>query len=250
MQGEFATLVWLINSIYACALGGRRKSRDFYRWQIWRHLVAVGTGSIPIVSVIAACVGIILALQSAAQLERFGATSYVANLVGVIITTELGPLLTAVIATGRSGAAFTAEIATMKISEEIDALHVMGVDPVRFLVWPKLIAMLIMMPVLTVWADFVGILCAGIFSDMALGLRAADYFNQTANFLTLRDFFSGVVKSVGFGMTITIVCCWQGFMAFAGAADVGLRTTKAVVQSIFIIILLDLYFTALNYMYR
>lgn len=250
MHGEFATLVWLINSLYACALGRQRKPKPFYRWQTWRHMVAVGTGSVPIVSVIAACVGIILALQSAAQLEKFGAISYVANLVGVIIVTELGPLLTAVIATGRSGASFTAEIATMKISEEIDALHVMGIDPVRFLVWPKLLAMMVMMPLLTIWADFVGILCAGIFSDLALGLRAADYFNQTANFLTLQDFFSGVVKSMGFGLTITIVCCWQGFMAFAGAADVGMRTTRSVVQSIFIIILLDLYFTALNYLYR
>ncbi len=250
MRGEFAVLVWLINSLYRCTLGILRPVKPYYRWQIWRHMVVVGTGSIPIVTTIAACVGVILALQAAAQLERFGAVSYVANLVGVIVVTELGPLLTAVICTGRSGAAFTAEIATMKISEEIDALEVMGVDPVRFLVWPKLVAMVVMLPLLTIWADFVAIFCAGTISGLALGIRSVDYFNQTANFLSVQDFFSGVVKSLGYALTITVICCWQGFLAFTGAADVGMRTTKSVVQSIFIIILLNLYFTTLNYMYR
>lgn len=250
MASEFAALAWLINGLYACLLGRAGGGKPYYRWQVWRAMVAVGTGSLPIVSVIAACVGIILALQSAAQLEKFGATSYVANLVGVIIITELGPLLTAIICTGRSGAAFTAEIATMRINEEIDALEVMGIDPVRFLVWPKLVAMLVMLPVLTVWADFVGIFCSGVFAGLALGVRTAEYFNQAANFLTLQDFFSGLVKSLGFGVSVTLICCWQGFLAKDGAADVGARTTRSVVKSIFVIILLDLYFTALNYLFR
>ncbi len=210
----------------------------------------MGAGSLAIVSVIAACTGMILALQAAQQLEKIGALSYVANLVGVTIITELGPLLTAIILTGRSGAAFTAEIATMQISEEIDALYVMGVDPIRFLVWPKMLAMLIMLPVLTLWADFVGITAGGLFSSVFLGLNAESYFNQTAEFLKVKDLLAGLVKSLGFGATICLVCCWHGFLAKEGAADVGMRTTRSVVQSIFLIILLDFFFTALNFLFR
>lgn len=250
MKGEYNTLAWLINSLQGCAAGLVRRQKPFYVWQIWRHMTSVGTGSIAIVSIIAACTGVILALQSAQQLEKIGATSYVANLVGVTIISELGPLLTAIIITGRSGAAFTAEIATMRISEEVDALFVMGVDPVRFLVWPKMAAMVVMLPVLTLWADFVGITSGGLFSGMFLGLNTKAYFEQSANFLKLADLFAGLVKSLGFGVTITIVCCWQGFLAKEGAADVGFRTTKSVVQSIFLIILLDLFFTTLNFIFR
>ncbi|GKT28977.1 ABC transporter permease MalE like protein, partial [Aduncisulcus paluster] len=189
--------------------------KSFYRKRLLRDLASVGADSIPIVSVISACTGIILALQSAQQLEKVGAISYVANLVGVTIIRELGPLLTAIIVTGRSGAAFTAEIATMQISEEIDALEVMGIEPVRFLVVPKMIAMLIMVP------------C-----------------------LTLHDVLAGLVKAGGFAVAITLIGCWQGFLAREGAADVGRKTTNSVVISIFMIILLDLFFTALNFIFR
>jgi phospholipid/cholesterol/gamma-HCH transport system permease protein len=174
----------------------------------------------------------------------------VANLVGFSLVTELGPLLTALILAGRAGAAFTAEIATMKISEEIDALSVMGIDPIRFLVWPKFAAMLIMVPLLALWADFVGIMAGGIFSATVLGLSGKVYFEQTATFLRVSDVMSGLVKSAAFGMAITLISCTQGFLAREGAADVGRRTTMAVVHSIFIMILLDLFFTALNYVLR
>jgi len=174
----------------------------------------------------------------------------VANLVGFSIITELGPLLTCLILSGRAGAAFTAEIATMRISEEIDALEVMGISPIRFLVWPKFLAMCVMAPLLTLWGDCVGITAGGVFSSLALGLSGKVYFTQTANFLTMRDLVSGLVKSAGFGVTITLISCWQGFLAREGAADVGRRTTRAVVQSIFLMILLDLFFTALNYIFR
>jgi phospholipid/cholesterol/gamma-HCH transport system permease protein len=246
---ELSTLAWLVNNMVACGLKSYKGTKKFYRWQNWRHYAMVGADSVPIVSTIAACTGMILSLQAAQQLEKVGALSYVANLVGVTITTELGPLLTAIILAGRSGAAFTAEIATMRISEEIDALEVIGVDPIRFLVWPKMLSMIIMVPALTVWADFVGIFAGGLFSSLVLDLNARDYFENTATFLKVGDLLSGLVKALGFGITITIVGCWQGFLASEGAADVGRRTTKSVVLSIFLIILLDLFFTALNYMF-
>lgn len=210
-------------------------------------MTEVGTGSLAIVSVISACTGMILALQAAGQLEKIGALSYVANMVSVTIIKELGPLMTAIILTGRSGAAFCAELATMKISEEVDALEVIGVDPVRFLVWPKLLAMMLMMPVLTLWADCVGIVAGGLFSAIVLKLTLLTYFEQCVMFLTVGDVLSGLIKALGFGIAITVICCWQGLLARDGAADVGRRTTRAVVQSIFIIILLDFFFTALNY---
>lgn len=252
-SNDYNVLIWMINELLVCgraALRPGRRSKPYLRARTWSHLSWVGTDSVAIISVISACVGIILALQAATQLEKVGALSYVANLVGFSILTELGPLLTCLILAGRAGAAFTAEIATMGISEEIDALNVMGISPVRFLVWPKLLAMAVMAPLLTLWGDAVGISAGGFFSSLALGLSGKVYFNQTVNFLTVRDLFSGLVKSAGFGMGITLVSCWQGFLAREGAADVGRRTTRAVVESIFLMILLDLFFTALNYIFR
>jgi phospholipid/cholesterol/gamma-HCH transport system permease protein len=248
MGSDLHTLAWLVNGLVACGVGVGR-GKPYYRWQTWRHMRSIGAGSLAIVSVIAGCTGIILALQSAQQLERIGATSYVANLVGVTIIKELGPLLTAIILTGRSGAAFTAEIATMKIYEEIDALDVIGVDSIRFLVWPKLVAMLVMLPLLTAWADFVGIMCGALFSGLFLGINTAGYLERSMSFLMISDVLAGLIKALGFGLTITLICCWQGFLARQGAVDVGVRTTRSVVMSIFLIILLDLYFTALNYMF-
>lgn len=246
---DLGQFVWLVNRLLGC-LRRPFTGKPYMGWQFWRHFAWVGADSLPIVSVIAACTGIILALQAAQQLEKVGALSYVANLVGVSIVAALGPLLTALILTGRAGAAFTAEIATMKISEEIDALEVMGLDSVRYLVWPKCVAMVLMTPMLTIWADFIGLLAGGVFSVSVLGLSASGYYEQTASFVSLRLFFTGLVKSLAFGVAITLVGCWQGFLAREGAQDVGSRTTKSVVQSIFLIVVLDLFFTALNFIAR
>lgn len=251
--GESGMLVWLVMRLGGCirdAFLPWRRAKAYQRSRLWTHMAWVGSDSLPIISIISACVGIILALQSATQLEKVGALSYVANLVGFSIVTELGPLLVCLILAGRAGAAFTAEIATMRIAEEIDALEVMGIDPVRFLIWPKFAAMCVMAPLLTLWGDAVGITSGGVFSALALGLPGKAYFLQTANFLGMRDVAAGLIKSAGFGITITIVSCWQGLLAREGAADVGRRTTRAVVQSIFLMILLDLFFTALNYIFR
>jgi phospholipid/cholesterol/gamma-HCH transport system permease protein len=252
-HNELAVLVGLVSGLLRCgaaAVNPFRRAKPYLRSRTISHLAWVGADSLGIVSVIAACVGIILALQAAIQLEKVGAMSYVANLVGFSLVTELGPLLTCLILSGRAGAAFTAEIATMQINEEIDALNVMGIEPVRFLVWPKFVAMAVMAPLLTLWADAVGITAGGVFASLALGLSGKVYFEQTAYFLTMRDLLSGLVKGAGFGLAITVISCWQGFLAREGAADVGRRTTSAVVQSIFVMILLDLFFTALNYIFR
>ncbi len=211
------------------------------------EVVKTGYDSIPIVSVIAFFVGIILALQSAYQLRKLGALIYVASLVGVSITRELGPILTAIIVAGRSGSAFAAEIGSMKAAEEIDALVSMGINPVRFLVVPKLIALMLMLPALTIIADGVGLFGGFFFSVGMLGIHPSNYIQQTANSLMLKDVFTGLVKAWAFGVVITIVGAYQGFKVEGGAEEVGRRTTSSVVASIFMVIVFDLFFTVLFY---
>jgi len=211
------------------------------------EMVKAGYNSVPIVSVISFFVGIILALQAAYQLKKVGALIYVANLVGVSITRELGPILTAIIVSGRSGSAFAAEIGSMKAAEEVDALVTMGINPVRFLVVPKLIALMIMLPALTVIADFVGIAGGFVLSTTALEIHPYNYFQQTVNALLVKDIFTGLMKAWVFGIVITIVGAYQGFKVEGGAEEVGRRTTASVVASIFLVIIFDLFFTMLFY---
>jgi phospholipid/cholesterol/gamma-HCH transport system permease protein len=209
--------------------------------------VKVGYNAIPIVAVISFFVGIILALQSAYQLKRFGALIYVANLVSVTLTRELGPVMTAVIISGRSGSAYAAEIGSMKAAEEVDALVSMGINPVGYLVVPKLMAMMIMAPALTAIADILGILGGFTLSVTLLDLHPYNYYNQTVNALQIKDIFTGLIKAWAFGVAITVIGAYQGFQVKGGAEEVGLRTTSSVVVSIFTVIVLDLFFTALFY---
>lgn len=211
------------------------------------EMVKAGYNSIPIVAVISLFVGIILALQAAYQLKRFGALIYVADLVGVSVTRELGPILTAIIVSGRSGSAFAAEIGSMKAAEEVDALTSMGINPVRFLVVPKLIALMVMVPALTVLSDFVGLFGGFLLSTTVLELHPYNYFQQTINALLIKDIVTGLMKAWAFGILITIVGSYQGFKVEGGAEEVGKRTTSAVVASIFLVIIFDLFFTVLFY---
>jgi phospholipid/cholesterol/gamma-HCH transport system permease protein len=211
------------------------------------EMVKTGYNSVPIVAIISLFVGIILALQAAYQLRRFGALIYVANLVGVSITRELGPILTAIIVAGRSGSAFAAEIGSMKAAEEIDALISMGINPVRFLVVPKLIALMVMLPALTIFSDSVGLLGGFLLSITALGIHPYNYFHQTINALLIKDLLTGLTKAWAFSIVITIVGSYEGFKVVGGAEEVGRRTTASVVSSIFLVIVFDLFFTALFY---
>ncbi len=209
--------------------------------------MAVGVEALPIVSLIAFFVGMILALQGAYELRTLGAMQLVANLVAISITRELGPLMTAIMVIGRSGSAFAAEIGTMKVNEEIDALETMALEPVNFLVAPKFVAMVLMMPCLTIWADFMGVLGGGLFGVTNAGFTWATYFHATVDALLLRDVVTGLVKSVMFGLVITSVGCHEGFSTGLGSEQVGRSTTSAVVKSIFLVIAVDLVFTALFY---
>src|SRR5713101_46848 len=207
----------------------------------------VGVRALPILSLITFFIGLILALQAAYELRRLGAISYVAPPVSISMSRELGPLITAIVVIGRSGSAFAAEIGTMKVTEEIDALQTMALDPVQFLVTPKFLAMVVMLPCLTTWADLMGVLGGSLFGVSSAGFTFMGYLSASLDALFLRDITTGLVKSVMFGMTITAVGCYEGFSTGAGAEEVGRSTTAAVVVSIFLVIVVDLVFTALFY---
>lgn len=211
------------------------------------EMVKTGYNSVPIVGVISLFVGIILALQAAYQLKRLGALIYVANLVGVSITRELGPILTAIIVSGRSGSAFAAEIGSMKSAEEVDALITMGINPVRYLVVPKLIALMVMLPALTVLSDFIGIFGGFVLSTTVLEIHPVNYLQQTVNALLVKDVMTGLIKAWAFGIVITIVGAYHGFKVEGGAEEVGKHTTASVVASIFLVIIFDLFFTTMFY---
>lgn len=205
----------------------------------------VGVRALPILSLITFFIGLILALQSAYELRRLGAISFVANAVAISVTRELGPLITAIVVIGRSGSAFAAEIGTMKVSEEIDALETMAIHPVDFLVTPKFLAMIVMLPCLTIWANFMGILGGALFGVAQADFTWMRYIQASLDALFLRDIVTGLIKSVMFGITITAVGCYEGLSTGAGAEQVGRSTTRAVVVSIFLVILVDLVFTIL-----
>lgn len=206
-----------------------------------------GVRALPIVSLITFFVGIIIALQGAYQLQRIGAMQLVPSLVAISITRELGPLVTAIVVIGRSGSAFAAEIGTMRVTEELDALKTMALDPISFLVVPKFLAMAVMLPCLAIWSDLMGVLGGALFGVIGGGFSFGGYLIATQEALLARDIASGFVKSLVFGLVITAVACKEGFSTGAGAEAVGLSTTSAVVVSILLVILIDLVFTVLFY---
>lgn len=216
------------------------------RWrETWLYMQRAGHEALPIVSLISFLMGLITAFQAAVQLRQFGADIYVANLVGLSITRELGPLMTAIIAAGRSGAAFAAEIGTMKVNEEVDALTAMGLDRTRFLVTPKVLALLVMLPCLTLFADLVGILGGLVVAMVSLDLPAVVYFRQMRAYMGIWDIGQGLVKSVVFALLIAGIGCMRGFEARESAESVGRTTTAAIVAGIFAIICADAIFTVL-----
>jgi phospholipid/cholesterol/gamma-HCH transport system permease protein len=205
----------------------------------------VGVRALPVLSLVTFFIGLILALQSAYELRKFGALNFVPVAVAISMSRELGPLITAIVVIGRSGSAFAAEIGTMKVTEEIDALETMAISPIRFLVAPKFLAMIVMMPCLTIWANAMGILGGSLFGIAQADFTFGRYVQASVEALFLRDITTGLIKSVMFGITITAVGCLEGLLTGAGAEQVGRSTTRAVVMSIFMVVVVDLVFTVI-----
>ncbi|MFH1530000.1 MAG: MlaE family lipid ABC transporter permease subunit [Pseudomonadota bacterium] len=213
----------------------------------WRDVAPImtrtGADAVPIVALITFLIGFVMAFQAAVQLKQFGANIYVADLVALSITRELGPLMTAIIVCGRSGAAFAAELGTMKVSEEIDALRTMGIGPLRFLVFPRVLSLFLVVPVLALLGDLVGILGGLLVGVVNLDLTIIAYANQTRRALDLWDIYQGLIKAGVFGLTIGLISCYHGLATTGGAEGVGRRTTSSVVTSLFALILIDAAFT-------
>lgn len=209
--------------------------------QVERH----GADGLPIVAVIGALMGLITAFQAAIQLSKFGADTFVANLVSLSLTRELAPLMTAIVVAGRSGAAIAAEMGTMKVGEEIDALETLGICPHRYLVFPRIIALAVVLPLLTLVADIVGILAGAAITTTILEVGFRQFVVSTREALTAADVVSGLVKAVAFGFLIAGIAAERGLSARGGAEGVGRVTTAAVVGTLFFLVLTDALFAVL-----
>jgi phospholipid/cholesterol/gamma-HCH transport system permease protein len=210
------------------------------RWgDVAFYMKRAGVDGLPIVGLISLLLGLILAFMSSLQLKQFGANIYVASLLAIAIVKELGPIMTAILVAGRSGSAFAAEIGTMQVNEEVDALAVMGFNPVRFLAVPKVLAAIIMVPLLTIYADLFGILGGMLVGILGLDLTVFAYLKETQRSLTLLDMVTSLIKSGVFAMLIAGIGCQRGFEVRGGAEAVGSATTSAVVAAIFLIIVAD-----------
>lgn len=236
-------------SLFAAAVETVRRPGTVNWRDVLRVMERAGADGFPIVVLITFLVGMVTAFQAIVQLRQFGADIFVADLVALSVTRELGPLMTAIIVAGRSGAAFSAEIGTMAVSEEIDALRTLGLSPYGFLVYPRLIALLIVVPLLTLIGDLCGILGGVFVSMLRLDITLSAYVQRTQQVLDLWDVGSGVLKSVVFGWAIALVACQRGLATRGGAAGVGLSTTSAVVASLFALVVIDALFTVIFNLY-
>ncbi len=198
-----------------------------------------GPQALPIVTLINFLIGIIMAFVGAIQLQQFGAEIYVANLVGIAMVRELGPVMTAIVLAGRTGAGFAAQLGTMTVNEEIAALRTIGISPIDFLVMPRMVALIIMVPLLVIYANVVGMLGGLLIAATMLDISAIEYFNQTAAAISLTDWAGGLVKAAVFGVIVAVAGCLRGIQCGRSASDVGIATTSAVVTGIVFIIALD-----------
>lgn len=228
-----------------CVLSAVRLARQPHRFR-WKDCLSemqqCGVMALPIVSLISLLVGLIMAYQAAVQLRQFGADIYVADLVGLAVVREMGPMMAAVIMAGRTGAAFAATIANMKAGEEIDALETLGIVPIDFLVMPRLVALGIMMPLLAMYANLLGIVGGILVSASVLDIPPNAYWVETLTIVDLSDFMTGIIKAVVFGLLIGLSGCLRGFQSARSAAGVGRATTSAVVTAILIVIVADALF--------
>jgi phospholipid/cholesterol/gamma-HCH transport system permease protein len=214
---------------------------------LWAQMVRVGVRSIPIVSLVLSCIGAILVLQIAPILKDYGALDRVADIISIAVFRELGPLVSAIVLTGFAGASIAAEMGTMVVSEEIEALEAQAIHPIRFLVVPRVIATTVMMVCVAVVGDALGIVGGLFVASSSLGIGTDQYLRHTFDAVNLDDFITGLVKAGVFGMLISGLACYLGLSVKGGAQGVGIATTRTVVYTIVALILVDLAFTAAFY---
>ncbi len=230
----FQTFYWVLIPPY-------KKERVFEQAKM------AGVESLPIVSLIGFFIGVIMAFQTAYLMQRLGSEIYIASIVALSLVRELGPVITALIVAGRVGAAITAEIGSMQVTEQIDALETMATNPIKYLVVPRFLALTFMLPLLTLYGNIVGIFGGYLICVYRLGIPGSLYMNITYESLLYKDLFTGLAKTVFFGMIIALVSCYQAFNVEGGAAGVGKATMRSVVTTFILILAADCMFTALFY---
>jgi phospholipid/cholesterol/gamma-HCH transport system permease protein len=235
-------IVLLVETLFWIFLGRTRK-QPVKVSSVFAEAMEIGVQAVPIVSVLSLAVGVMLAIQGIYTLRTVGAESKVVLGIALAVTREFSPLIVGVLVAGRSGSAITARIGTMLESQEIDALRVIGIDPVRYLVAPVFLAMLVMVPTLTVLGDFMGVLGGGLFTSVELNMSLTAYMHRTLEVLVLDDIRQGLIKSLVFAAIISLVGVNNGFQVHGGAAGVGRATTRSVVHSISFIVVADMLFT-------
>lgn len=232
----------------ASALAYAARHPGSVRWRdVWHICERAGVDALPIVALISFLLGMILAFQSAVPMKRFGAEIFVADLIGLSMLRELGPLMTAILLAGRSGAAFAAEIGTMRVNQEVDALTTMGLDPVRFLVTPRIIAAVLMTPLLTIFSDLVG-LFGGALTMQTFSIPFSTFLKEVDSAVSMTDFMAGFVKSFVFATLVAGIGCLRGLQTAAGASAVGDSATRAVVSGIILLVVVDGLFALAYYM--
>ena len=220
------------------------------RWTETRHVVELaGANAVPIVSLMSLLLGLIIAFESARRLAEFGAQLYVANTIMVVMVRDMGPLMTAILLAGRSGSSFAAEIGTMKVNEELNALKTFGLDPIPFLVVPRILAGVFVTPLLTSYSILMGVI-GGVIVMVGLGFTLPLILHQMASSVHLNDLGAGISKSAVFGIIVSAVGCWHGLRTEQGPSAVGLSTTRAVVTSLLLIILADAFFSAISFLLK
>ena len=228
----------------AAAFAGCVRHPQRIRWRpIMFNLRSAGFDALPIVGLLSLLLGVVVAYQGANQLRQYGANIFVADLIGLSMLREFAPLITAIIIAGRSGSAYAAQIGTMMVTEEIDAMRTVGIAPQELLVLPKVIALVIAMPLLTVFADVLGVLGGMMMARLQLGVGYGEFMDRFVKAVSVTDYLIGVLKAPVFAAIIVMVGCFQGFRTQGGADSVGRQTTRSVVQSIFLVIVADALFS-------
>lgn len=240
----------LLGSILYWIFVGPFKGKTASREAIFEQMVFAGIRSILIVFFVTFFTGVVLAMQSAYQLDQFGAIIYVASLVAVSLCRELGPVLTALVVAGRVGAAITAELGSMKVTEQLEALDTMALNPIRFLVVPRFLALLVMLPCLTILGNFFGMFGGFLIGVLNLNINSNLYIDTTVQYLTNKDIWTGLVKSGTFAMLIALIACHKGITTKGGAVGVGKSTTVSVVASFIAVICADCVLTAIFFFSR
>ena len=240
-----ATLVGLLGFFGSTLIGFAnliRRPRKFRVNAVVQRFDVVGVRALGIIGLMSFLIGIVIAQQGSVQLAQFGAEVYTINLIGRITARELGTLMTAIMVAGRSGSAFAAQLGTMKITEEIDAMRTIGVSPIEALVIPRIIAAVIMMPLLAFWSMLLTLIGGGVFVWLSLGIPPLTYVQRLQEVIPITDLWVGLIKAPVFGFIIALAGCFQGMLVKGDSEEVGTRTTTAVVQSIFLVIVLDAVF--------